>query len=542
MPPAADLLLQNARIYTADPQRPTASAVAIRDGHVLMAGPSDMVRAACPGVPSVDARGHTIVPGFIDAHAHLHELGHALRRADLSGSRSPDAVVERLERFVETHDLPPEAWLRGHGWDDTEWPSLRPTRHQLDDAFPERPVWLTRTDLHAGWANTAAIEATVGLDRLRHADAPSGGRIHRGPDGTPTGLLIDQAMAMVADRMPSPPDAEHERALRTAADHAVQHGITGLHDAGLTLSKLRRITRLVENKSLPLRLYAMVEGRSDAFDYFQDRGPLRHPSGRLRVEAVKFFADGALGSRGAALLDDYADEPGHRGLLLHEPDSFRRDVQAAVAAGLQVCTHAIGDRANRVVLDAYEAAMAECDASVRRPRIEHAQILSPADRSRFGELGVLASVQPTHATSDHAWVESRLGPHRLDGAYAWKSLQDVGTSLAFGSDAPVEPIDPLRGLHAAVTRQDEDGHPEGGWQPSERLSRQEALHAYTRGAAYAAFMDEAVGSITPGKRADMAVLSEDPMTGPPRALLDIEVAATYLNGRLVHSGPTWPDP
>jgi predicted amidohydrolase YtcJ len=483
------------------------------------------------------------VPGFIDAHAHLLELGLSLARAGLAGADSPDAVVERLRAFADARTLPDGAWLRGHGWDETAWVSP-PSRQVLDAAFPERPVWLTRTDVHAGWANTAALEATVGLDRLCKMSDPDGGHIHRDADGTPTGILVDDAMGLVTDEIPPPSDARRDQALRTALDHTTRHGITGLHDAGVPLSQIRRFERFIENddKDFPLRLYAMIDGRGDTFDHFCEHGPLHHDSGRLDVESVKFFADGALGSRGAALLTDYTDDPGNRGLLLHDEDTFHRHVQAAVACGFQVNTHAIGDRANRLVLDAYEAAMVESDAPVRRPRTEHAQILHPDDLPRFGEFGVIASVQPLFATSDRGWVEDRLGPDRLEGAYAWKQLADTGAHLAFGSDAPVEPVDPLRGFHAAVTRQDADGQPEGGWRPSERLSRDAALRAYTQGAAWAAFQENDVGSITPGKRADWVVLSRDIMACPLDALLDTTVLATYLDGVPIHTNGDWPDP
>jgi len=541
MPPSADLVLHNAQVYTADPDWPTATAVAVRDGRFQAVGADAAVLEAHPSARRIDAQDRTVVPGFIDAHAHLLETGLSLVRADLTDADSPAAVVENLRAFADNRDLQNRAWLRGHGWNETDW-AEPPSRSHLDAAFPDRPVWLTRTDVHAGWANTAALEATVGLDRLRRMGDPDGGHIHRDAGGNPTGVLVDDAMALVTDEIPPPSDARRDHALRTALDHTARHGITGLHDAGVPLAQIRRFERFIENDAFPLRLYAMIDGRGDTFDHFCEHGPLHHPSGRLDVESVKFFADGALGSRGAALLDDYTDDPGNRGLLLHDEDAFRRHVQTAVACGFQVNTHAIGDRANRLVLDAYEAAMADGDAPMRRPRIEHAQILHPDDLPRFGNLGVIASVQPLFATSDMGWVEDRLGPDRLDGAYAWKSLQEAGAHLAFGSDAPVEPIDPLRGFHAAVTRQDADGDPKGGWRSSERCSRAAALRAYTRGAAWAAFQENEVGSITPGKRADWVVLSQDIMTCAPDALLDTTVLATYLDGVPIHTSGVWPDP
>jgi predicted amidohydrolase YtcJ len=537
----ADLLLHNAQIYPLDDRVPTATALAVRNGRFLAVGNAAEITEAYPNAPRIDAAGRTVVPGFIDAHAHLQELGLSLRRADLTDTPSPAAVVERLKAFVADHDLPGDGWLRGHGWDQTDWsPPRFPTREDLDAAFPERPVWLTRTDVHAGWANTAALAATVGLDRLQEMSDPDGGRIRRDADGRPTGVLVDAAMALVEDHIPSPGEAQRERALSAALRHTAQHGVTGLHDAGVGLGTIRRFRDRIENEDFPLRVYAMINGRGKTFEYFCERGPLHHPSGRLNVESVKFFADGALGSRGAALLGDYADDPGTRGLLLHEESSFQQDVQAAVECGFQVNTHAIGDRANRMVLNAYEATMRDCTEPLRRPRIEHAQIVAPEDRSRFGTLGVIASVQPGFLPSDVGWAPARLGSNRLDRAYAWRSLQEAGAPLAFGSDAPVESVDPIRGLHAAVTRQDADGQPDGGWRPSECLSRTTALYAYTQGAAYAAFQEDEVGSIVPGKRADFVVLSQDLLTVPTSRLLDTDIVATYIDGTPAYARDDWP--
>jgi len=540
---APSYVVHNATVYTADPRRPTATAFAVRDGQFRAVGDDATVRNGLPSAPRIDAGGQTVVPGFIDAHAHLHELGHALRRADLTGAGSPSAVVERLRAFADEHDLPPNAWLRGHGWDETAWPDTpSPTRDPLDAAFPDRPVWLTRTDIHAGWANTAALAATVGAERLRRMEDPEGGRIVRDAEGRPTGVLVDQAMSVVEDRMPPPSDAQRKRALRTALDHAARRGVTGVHDAGVDREQISRFRRFIETDAFPLRVYAMVLGESNAFDHFCDHGPLHHPSGRLDVASTKFFADGALGSRGAALLRDYADDAGNRGLLRHAPEAFRRRVQAAVEAGFQVNTHAIGDRANRMVLDAYAAAAEEADAPLRRPRIEHAQVVAPTDRPRFADLGVIASVQPSHAPSDRDWAGARLGPDRLGRAYAWRSLRAAGARLALGSDAPVEPLDPIRTIHAAVTRRTLDGCPEGGGRPGERLSRETALRAHTQGAAYAAGQDDRVGTITPGTQADWVALSRDLMTVPPEEMPDTAVLATYLGGRRVHANADWPDP
>lgn len=540
---SATLLISNAQIYTVAEEHPKATALAIRDGRILMVGRDEQLRRTYADAPAIDADGYTVVPGFIDAHAHLHELGRSLCHVDLTDTRSAADVVERLQAAVAERSRPSREWLRGHGWNETQWSSSQlPSRAHLDSAFPERPIWLIRADVHAGWANTAALERTVGLDRLRRMDDPEGGHIDRSADGEPTGILIDRAMALVEAGMPAPTDEQNSRALRTALEHTARHGITGVHDAGVTRNELRRFQHFINEDRFPLRVYAMLAGHGDALEHFYDRGPYHDDTGRLHVESVKYFADGALGSRGAALLDAYADDPGTRGWLLHDREVFTEKVRTAVAAGFQVNTHAIGDRANRFVLDAYETAMAECTAPVRRPRIEHAQVVAPEDVQRFGKLGVLASVQPIHATSDMEWIEARLGPERTDRAYAWNRLMDAGAPLAFGSDAPVEPIDPLKGFHAAVTRQDASGTPSGGWHPSQRLSRSATLHAYTKGAAYAAFQENDVGSLESGKRADFVVLSQDIMTAPINSILDTEVVATYVDGRPTYSSECWPDP
>lgn len=536
---SAPTVVHNANIYTADGAQPCATAFAVQNGHFLMVGSDEEVQSSFHNGLSIDAREHTIVPGFIDAHAHLHELGYTLQRVDLTGAQSPEAVVSRLTSAVDKADRTADAWLRGHGWDHTDWsPPTYPSRTPLDDAFPTRPVWLTRTDGHAGWANTAALDATVGLAPLHGMDNPEGGWIRRDDRGRPTGVLIDRAMALVTDRMPSPTAAKRDQALRTALDHAPRHGITGLHDAGVAFSEIQRFQQFIEEGRFPLRVYAMILGQSDTFPAFCEHGPLHHPSGRLDVASTKFFADGALGSRGAALLDDYADAPGNRGLLRDSPDAVRAQIQAAVMRGFQVSTHAIGDRAVRRVLDVYEAVARSDGPSLRRPRIEHAQVVAPADVARMRDLGVTASVQPTHAESDADWAGARLGPDRLARAYAWTPLHGAGVPLAFGSDAPVAPLGPLDAFAAAVTAQTtDDGH-----MLSPPLPRSVALHAHTLGAARAAGQTSTVGSITPGKRADFVVLSHDLMQISPVALADTTVLATYLDGHCVHAQPDWRDP
>ena len=530
----ADVVLHNARIYTVDDEQPRAEALAVREGRFLMVGSDEAILAAYPDASRVDARGRTVIPGLIDAHAHFTGLAETFLTADLVGTSSREEIMARLREFAQT--LPAGAWLQGRGWDQNDWSETAfPTRASLDEAFPDRPVWLVRIDGHAGWANTAAMEAARPQGFADVSD-PEGGHIVRNEQGTATGIFVDEAMSLVANALPQASTAEMRGAVRRALEETRRNGLTGLHDAGVSLGTLDMYRSMIDEENFGLRVYAMVSGRGATFDHFCEEGPLIDYGGRLTVRSVKYYMDGALGSRGAALLDDYSDDPGNRGLLRHLPDTFYQNVRRAMECGFQVNTHAIGDRANRIVLDAYARALRESGHTTGRHRIEHAQILAPSDIARFAEIDVIASMQPTHATSDMYWADERLGEARLQGAYAWKSLLDSGARLAFGSDFPVEQVNPLLGFHAAVTRQDAQGRPDGGWQPQERISRREALHAFTLGAAYAAFQENEVGSITPGKKADFLMLSADIMDVPARQILDTEVVATYLGGeRIFHA-------
>lgn len=527
---AAELtLVTAARIHTMDAARPTAQALVFdMDGRIVALGGTDAMRAEYPSAKRIDLGDATVVPGLIDAHGHVAGLGLTKLRADLVGTASKAEVVERLQAFAR--DLPRGAWLLGRGWDQNDWPEKRfPTAADLDAAFPDRPVWLTRVDGHAGWGNTAAMRA---VKRDLPGDwQPEGGQIVRDARGRPTGVFVDAAMDLVETAMPALDDATAQRALELGMQEAVRHGLTGVHDAGVSLENLRRYRRLADSGSMPLRVNAMADGDSDALAELCRSGLYRHPSGRLQMRSVKLYIDGALGSRGAAMLEDYSDQPAHRGLLLMKPTALDATVAKARGCGVQVATHAIGDRGNRVVLDAYAKALA--DARDHRWRIEHAQILAPGDIARLAPLQVIASMQPTHATSDMPWAEERVGPQRIVGAYAWRQLRDSGARLALGSDFPVESVDPRLGLFAAATRTDAAGLPTGGWLPQERLTSFEALRGFTLDAAYAGFNESEVGSLEVGKRADFVVLAQDPLAVEPARLRTLTVQATYVDGRPV---------
>jgi predicted amidohydrolase YtcJ len=499
-------------------------------GKLLAVGPRGNLRARFPGASRVDVPGAIVIPGLIDAHGHVMSLGLALSRADLVGTRDKRAVVARLEEFART--LPPGAWLLGRGWDQNDWPVPEyPTAADLDASFPDRPVWLERIDGHAGWANSAAMrEARRDLDGDWQ---PEGGRILR-LSGRPTGVFIDTAAGIIDAAVPPPDLAARESALRRALAAIAAVGLTGVHDMGTPLDDLALFRRYADAGRLTARITAYADGDGAALAALCQGGPYSHPGGRLRMSGVKLFADGALGSRGAALLDEYRDEPGNRGLFVLPPAALEAAVSKALGCDVQVATHAIGDAANRFVLDLYEREFSPAERTRLRLRIEHAQIVAPVDIPRFAELAVIASMQPVHATSDGPWVEARVGPGRLPGAYAWRRFVDAGATLAFGSDFPVEVVDPRLGLYAAITRQDLDGRPPGGWLPDQRLTAAEALHGFTAGAAYAGFAENEVGRLAPGLRADFVVLDGDPLAVAPRAIPQINVLSTWVDGRPVY--------
>ncbi|AXK71457.1 amidohydrolase [Lysobacter sp. TY2-98] len=522
-----------ATVHTMDVAHPAAQAFAYgADGRLLAIGTRDAVLAKYPDAKRLDLGAATVVPGLIDAHGHVANLGYTFLRADLVGTTSKDEVIARLKAFA--NDLKPGAWLLGRGWDQNDWPEKNfPTAADLDAAFPDRPVWLRRVDGHAGWANTVAMKA-VGRD-LDGDWQPDGGRIERN-GGRATGVFVDGAMQLVDTVVPPVDDATATRALELGMKSAVEHGLTGVHDAGVSLADLRRYMRLADAGKMPLRIDAMADGDHDAFGWLCEHGAYRHPGGHLEMRTVKLYIDGALGSRGAALLQPYTDATDTHGLLVIEPSKLREVTQRARRCKLQVATHAIGDRGNREVLDAYQLALG-ANPGDHRWRIEHAQVLAPDDLPRLAQMGIIASMQPTHATSDMPWAEDRLGPDRIVGAYAWRRLRDTGTRLALGSDFPVESVDPRLGLYAAATRTDADGKPVGGWHPEEKLTAYEALRGFTLDAAYAGFDEHDVGSLETGKRADFVVLREDPLAIDPSQLRNLTVEATYVDGKAVFTAP-----
>jgi predicted amidohydrolase YtcJ len=527
--PTTDLVIHNGRIYTMDSRQPRAEAVAIAGGRFVAVGSNEAVLAtATAATRRLDVGGATIVPGLQDAHGHVVGLGEALEQLDLRRTKTLDELTDRLRQHAAAR--PAGEWILGRGWDQNLWPGQGwPTAAALDAAAPAHPVVLTRVDGHAVVANSRAL-AAGGVTAA--TPDPPGGRILREASGAPMGVLVDTAQQLVLRHVPAPTGDQLTRRIEAADRRLRAVGLTAVHDAGVTPDVIDLYRSLVADNRVKTRLYVMIAGGSQAWF---ERGPLVDPAHRLTVRSVKLMADGALGSRGAALLEPYADEPGNTGLLLLEESQLYARTRAAAAAGFQVATHAIGDRGNRVVLDVFERVLRDVPgASGLRFRIEHAQVLAPADIPRFRALGIIASVQAIHGTSDMPWAEARIGPERVRGAYAWRSLVDAGVQLANGSDFPVEPPEPLLGFHAAITRQDATGHPPGGWTPGERLTREEALRAFTLDAAYAAHAERDLGSIEPGKIADLVVLSADIMAVAPAAVLTTTVLRTMIAGETVY--------
>jgi predicted amidohydrolase YtcJ len=522
-------LLVVGRIHTLDPDRPLAGAALAREGRFVEVGDAAQVTArAGPDAIRIDLGRGSAVPGLADAHGHLVLLGRSLDEVDCRGAASAAECAARTAERAP--DLAPDAWVRGRGWDETRWRDpARPTADLLGQAAGGRPVLLERVDGHAAWVSPRALEI-AGI-RAGTADPP-GGRIERDASGRPTGILVDRAQDLVLARLPPPSEAEIEAALTRAFPALARVGLTSVHDAGVPPAALPVLRRLAEEDRLPLRVYAMLDGTVDPGALRDSMEAWRRTPeiGHLAVRAVKLFADGALGSRGAALLEPYADDPSHAGLLLLEPAALRARLAEIVAAGFQPAVHAIGDRACREVL----SALVEAGPAVRplRPRIEHLQILRPEDAPRLAEAGAIASMQPVHAFSDGPWVSARLGTGtaRLRGAYAWRRAAAFAP-LAFGSDVPIEDPDPRGGIYAAETGRCRTGEP---FVSDQAIPREAALRAFTAGAAYASFAERLRGAVRVGFDADLTAYGGDVLRVPPEDLRDLPVTLAVVGGRIVH--------
>jgi predicted amidohydrolase YtcJ len=521
----ADLIIANARIHTLDDTLPVASRMAVRGGRVV-AVDSGVDGLEGPGTKKIDVRGATVVPGFIDSHGHMQGLGDMLESFDLREVRSVEEVAAIVRKAAASRAK--GEWIQGRAWDQTNWGGVFPTEQALSAAAPDNPVYLTRVDGHAGWANRRAIEI-AGV--TKGTPDPPGGRIVRGKDGQPTGIFVDRAQGLIARKIPPATQEQVRRRLELASKECARVGLTTVHDAGIPAIVLDAYRELLRENRLPVRVYAMIGGDGDLWRQYLKRGP--ETGDRLTVRTIKLVADGAMGSRGAAFFQAYSDDPGNNGLLILSRETIERLAREAYEHGFQVATHAIGDLANRTVLDAYAAVLK--GRNDRRWRIEHAQVVSLPDFRLFVENSVIASVQATHATSDMRWVEQRIGPDRVAGAYAWQRFLKAGVHMPNGSDFPVESPNPLLGMYAAITRQDRNGNPPGGWMPEQRLTPEQALRSFTVEGAYAAFEEDRKGRLAPGMMADFVVLSDDILQGDPARILKARVKMTVVGGNVVYS-------
>jgi hypothetical protein len=537
---APPLVLVNGNIRTGEPSAPRAEAVIAADGRIVFVGTTSEARRQAPaGAQVVDLAGATVLPGLADAHAHLAGIGWRELHFDLTGVESLAALQRRLRERAATDD---DEWIVGRGWIESKWsPAEFPGREDLDAAVADRPVVLERADGHAVVVNSRAL-AAAGIGR--DTPDPAGGEILRDPrTGEPTGMLIDTAMELVLGLVPPPTDEELARALETGAARSVRMGWTQLQIAGTTWREIDQLCALYAAGRIRLRLYAAIGGPGpDAERLLAAGRGYRSCDPRLTVRAIKLYMDGALGSRGAALEEPYSDAPDSRGLYVTPPDEVLRIAIAGLQSGIQVQTHAIGDRGNRVALDQYQRAFESVPAD-RRPvaeprfRIEHAQVVAPADLPRFAQLGVIASMQTSHAISDMLFAPARLGPGRIAGAYAWRSLLDAGAVIAGGSDAPVEAGDPLVEFYGAVARRTLEGFAGPDWGLDQRLSRDEALAVLTSGPAFAAFEEDVRGTIAPGKLADFSVFSADLMAIPEGEIPKVRAVMTVIGGEIAWQAP-----
>lgn len=525
----AETAVHNVNGYTstADGIRQFSTLIIADDGKIIATG-DDELHEAYAHARQIDGAGKTLLPGLIDAHAHVYSLGLLKSNLDLTGSASVADAVAEIAAYARAK--PQLRWILGRGWNQVLWPTREfPNASHIDAVVSDRPVWLHRIGGHAGWANSAALRL-AGIDGDT-AD-PIGGKIIRDGNGHATGVLVDKAMNLIAAQLPEPGKRDIRAAIHAAIDALVAEGMTSVHDAGIDLMTAEVYLSMADNAELDMRIYAMISGAGSALDAI-GRPIKAYADDRLEIAAVKLYTDGALGSRGAAMLEPYSDDAENRGLPFWTQEELNTFVAKANSMGFQVGIHAIGDMGNRMALDAFEKAQGG-QPSLLRNRVEHAQIIAMSDIPRFAELGVIASMQATHATSDKNMAEDRVGPDRIRGGYAWRRLLDSGAVLANGSDFPVELSNPFHGLYASVTRQGRDGEPEGGWYVDQALTRAEALHSFTLAAAFAANQEQRMGSLEAGKWADFIIIDRDYFTIPADEIDDIIVLQTWVGGERVY--------
>lgn len=517
-------------IHTMDKANPIVECIVVKDGRFVYAGSKDGLKDY-RNCETIGLQGKTVLPGLIDAHCHMNSLGKMLDELKLKGITSKEETVRLVKQRADTAET--GRWITGRGWDQNLWAGEQfPSKEDLRE-ISSNPVFLVRVDGHAAWVNQPALDI-CGLDK--NTPDPDGGRILRASNGEPTGILLDNAIELVRSKIPQPsPEIVRTRMLN-AMKECNKYGLTAVGDAYVTQNLIELYKNLADSGLSTVRIYGMLADSVELTAKWFEQGPLLgYADGMFTVRAIKLFADGALGSRGALFFKPFNDDPGNCGIEVTSEEDIYNNTLSALNGGFQVCVHAIGDKANNNVLNAYERSLKEKPTPDHRLRLEHAQILALADIPRLHLLGIIASMQPTHATSDMPWAEERMGSDRIKGAYAWRSILESGAKIAFGSDFPIEDVNPFLGIYAAVTRQDLQGNPPGGWYPQQCLTVEESVEAFTVGAAYAQFMEDEIGMIKSGMRADFIVIDRDIFTVPSKEIAGIQVLQTVLNGKTVFS-------
>lgn len=520
----ADLIISGAKVYTVDEEFSTAEAFAVKDGKVVAVGSSQEIKGKYKSDNNVDAQGHYIYPGFNDAHCHFYGYGvNLMQYADLRGTESTDEIYAILK---EHHNKFGGEWVLGRSWDQNDWADKSfPDKTKLDELFPDTPVYLIRVDGHAGWCNSKALE----LAEISAASKVKGGEVVL-KNGEPTGILIDNAMGFVTKLIPEITEEQQRMGLLEAQKNCFAAGLTSVTDCGLDKETILLLDEMQQTGKIKMRVNAMLNPTQENFEYFVNKGEA-FKTERLLVNTIKVYADGALGSRGALLLQDYSDDSGNRGLQIESREYYEKICQLAYDNNFAVATHAIGDGANRLMLDTYGKFLQ--GKNDRRWRIEHAQIIHPDDFKKFAEFSIVPSVQPTHCTSDMPWAEDRLGPERINGAYAYQTLLKQNGWLPSGTDFPVENIEPIYTFYSAVFRTDHEGWPQGGWHKDEGLTREQALRSITSWAAKSSFEEDEKGALTPGKWADFVILDTDLMRALPEKVLKTKILSTWSAGEKV---------
>ena len=533
LPAMADTVIDNANGYTLNAKGDLVqfTALAFDDqGKIIAVGSGAEVAAKAKNARRIDMQGRTVLPGLIDAHGHVFGLGQQLTQLDLFGSTSLEGAIKSIGDYARAN--PNHAWIRGRGWNQENWKLGRfPLASELDAVVSDRPVWLERVDGHAGWANSRALKL-AGI--TKSTPDPVGGKIMRDANGEATGVLVDAAQELVAKVLPQQTEAEGRVMLDRALQEIARVGLTSVHDAGIGVAEDRLYRAYADQGKLTARVYAMIGGTDKDFDELAKNGPLKdYGKGMYALRSVKLYSDGALGSRGAALIKPYSDEPHSHGLLFFKTAQMDAMMAKAMRKGYQVNVHAIGDAGNHQILDIYKKELGVTKSAAQRHRIEHAQVVTLEDIPRFKTLGIIPSMQPTHATSDKNMAETRVGPERIKGAYAWRSFLHQGSRIACGSDFPVEAPNPFFGIHAAVTRQDAQGQPVAGWYPNQAMSLKEAFRCFTLDAAYAGHQENSLGSLEAGKQADFIVIDRDLFRMPTYDIHKTGVLETWVAGKQV---------